>query len=806
MQHEFYTSCIKVNGIPLLPPLMTDSIKEEMKHYRSLAVKVEEKLKARQSVKRTIEDKCVQANIAESTNQSKNITKYSSDSDLSNYNTTSDTNNSDSYSKVTIVEHSPVMQVTDEARDKLDIQSPMSDTQDMQSQISSINCTDSENNDAELVNIKIDQTECIDTMMEASIPNEEVISSESWKPEIPKTLDIVPITLSDLKCEQDHIKPLTMLTKESEQPPKLSRQGSYVLDTPSPMLLAHMHTELTDKNYVPTPTTVNVSQRKQWNITQSKVEWENKQLPAEDTETYEKLEATHESNFQRAESVVSTDSCQTNKSADCTEATIVEEQHISRFDITSNEHNHTPNIDLKDRSTEKSKRDDSVCVLNLVNKLQEAAAIGNSPETRSPCADGKTHYDKMRDMKEHQDPLVRTKSSITSEKLLTVYREIEEMHKKQMMQLIDRQRKEQSLLQAEFQKQQMLLLAEIQKCSVGIPYQASVTPSVTPNAACEIRQQLDVSSPRSVHADVPCNNDKSSSEFRANVIVCPLNYISSKNLYTKHYKSPLYITDTSSATVNLEFTRQINLREAVHNDSISSNNNSNNNVNDENDDKKGNRESRDRSACKNSTVNRQLFPLDSNTTHVPVLDTSVYHEKHVRAVNIINAYARGYLTRRLMRTERVITLKKIYKEALHCMLKLHVDAPLNLAEVNFLHRLQLQCDAASLNLVELFAQPPSKRVKVIAQDREIKQSRMERPASARSYSFATQKTLARKNLKEFESTMIKYQRPLVVTKNIIRSRCQTWTSDIRERLVSPNTLNQSIRRSTSTGTVRKPWR
>lgn len=62
----------------------------------------------------------------------------------------------------------------------------------------------------------------------------------------------------------------------------------------------------------------------------------------------------------------------------------------------------------------------------------------------------------------------------------------------------------------------------------------------------------------------------------------------------------------------------------------------------------------------------------------------------IHAVNIINAYARGYLVRRLMRTQRVITLKKIYKEALQCMLKLHVDAPLNLAEVDFLHRLQLQ--------------------------------------------------------------------------------------------------------------------
>jgi len=57
-----------------------------------------------------------------------------------------------------------------------------------------------------------------------------------------------------------------------------------------------------------------------------------------------------------------------------------------------------------------------------------------------------------------------------------------------------------------------------------------------------------------------------------------------------------------------------------------------------------------------------------------------------------------------------------------------------------------------MNIVELFAQSPAKRMKVIAQDREIKESRTERPTSARSYSFATQKTLARKNMKEFEST------------------------------------------------------
>lgn len=43
-----------------------------------------------------------------------------------------------------------------------------------------------------------------------------------------------------------------------------------------------------------------------------------------------------------------------------------------------------------------------------------------------------------------------------------------------------------------------------------------------------------------------------------------------------------------------------------------------------------------------------------------------------------------------MNTEKVIALKNTYKEALHCMLRLHVDAPLNLPELNFHKRLQLQ--------------------------------------------------------------------------------------------------------------------
>ncbi|XP_050447203.1 protein PFC0760c-like isoform X1 [Cataglyphis hispanica] len=793
-QQQFYNSCIKINGIPLLSPLMTDSIKEEMRHYRALAIKIEEKLKDRKLIKHNIKDKCVQANVMETIDQLKSI-KYDSDSDLSNHDTTSDTNNSDSYSRMTIVESLP-----GETRDKYN-QSTASDVEHSQIQV----CLTDNVIDTKPAIAKTDQNEYINAT-EAPTVNEDV--SES-KPKVPNTLNIVPITLSN---EEDNIG--AVMSKEKESPPKLSRQGSYVLDTPSPMLLAHMNTELIDKNYVPTSTN-NVSRRKQWNITQPKVKWENKQLVAENAkQVSNKLEcATDESTFQHPEFDTLAESYQIDQSVSNSKTEVTEE-HICKLNITSTKCSDVSDTSLaKQSSLEIFENDSDICVSKLSNK--KTVENTNSYKSEFSCEDENRDRDKIEDTKEHHNLIVKTKSSITPEKLLTVYKEIEEMHKKQMMELIYRQQKEQFLLQAEFQKQQMLLLAEIEKCSSNISYQVNASSNVTSNQLLinnkeklgnieisETRQELNVNSASKIHEDAHYNN-KSSPMKHKNVIVCPLDYISSKNLYLfKHYKPPFF-TDTSPITSDYDFTREI----ISYNTKCNNNNNDDDDDDDddENDDNDSNCKTHNRTVHKNSNVNRQLFPLNSNTTHVPILDTSVYLDKHVQAVNIINAYTRGYLVRRLMRTERVITLKKIYKEALQCMLKLHVDAPLNLAEVDFLHRLQLQCDAASMNIVDLFAQSPKKKMKVIAQDREIKQSRTERPTSARSYSFATQKTLARRNLKEFESTMTKYQRP-VIKKSIVRSRCQTWTSDIRDKLMSPNTLQQGIRRSTSAGTVRKPWR
>lgn len=586
---------------------MTDSIKEEMRRYKSLAVKVEEKLKDKQ-VKHSIRDKSVQADMTESIDTLKSI-RYSSDSDLSNYNTTSDTNNSDTHSKMTIVEPITIRQITGEPTEEYNIETPTSDIQQSQSPVLLANKIADESK------LTAPSNQNVNTVEVTS--NEDAVSSENMKPEVPRTLDIVPITLSD----QEEV---TTVSKENENPPKLSRQGSYILDTPSPILLAHMHTELTDENYTPTPTTA-VSQRKTWSIAQPKVEWENKQF-VENTEASNKLEckATEESS-QHTKSDTLTESYQTNNSVGCAEA-IISEQHA---DATPVEHNYISNIDFKKQSSlEKSNKDSNTSVSNVANKSQESVEDINNSKKQLPHTDENKHHDKVEDTKKHKDVIIKTKSSITPEKLITVYKEIEEMHKKQMVELINRQRREQSLLQAEFQKQQMLLLAEIRKCSLSVLSHPDVSNQPKQSKAkslpnkevklgdnvSETKQQVNITSPGHFPAGAQC-------KLSSNVIVCPLDYISSKNLYMLKHKSPPFIMNASPTALNFDFARKVDLCDITY-----ANNNNNDNDNDHN----SNYKSHNRTVHKSSSVSRQLFPLESNTTHV--LHTSAYHDKHVSMI------------------------------------------------------------------------------------------------------------------------------------------------------------------------------
>lgn len=44
MEGHSYVSCIKINGIPILPPMITKDIKRELSNYKESAINIEKKL------------------------------------------------------------------------------------------------------------------------------------------------------------------------------------------------------------------------------------------------------------------------------------------------------------------------------------------------------------------------------------------------------------------------------------------------------------------------------------------------------------------------------------------------------------------------------------------------------------------------------------------------------------------------------------------------------------------------------------------------------------------------------------------
>ncbi|XP_034174870.2 uncharacterized protein LOC117601788 isoform X1 [Osmia lignaria lignaria] len=802
MEEHSYVSCIKINGIPILPPMITKDIRQEMSNYKESAINIEKKLAVLRAAKKSNNYDIYKENVR---NKSKDVQlrkkNYRFKEDL----VPVESRNGNFNETDVPVEISENLQYSKrlDTKYKLENQTNLTSNTMLRSELVSVtNSTDHYLN--ETVSKK---------------PEVEVVSN-AWKPQVPKTLNIIPLTLSDSNCRRNE-EYQESGSDNTEDTPKLVRQGSYVLDAPSPILLAHMQMKLASptctpcSEYMPT-SYANTVCRKEWKIAQGKIEWEHE---AKNKEPFPAASLTGLSTQTRSTSCnrgramrksvslqakpksLSASTYSSARSVDCIQ-TMLAQEHMNRSNIEIN-YDKKYNVNSSNEKMPKFQRWKRC---NNFSTFNSTYRFGGSLEN----LDNSSGFSKFTEGQYNNistknnltiDPAFQLKSSTASDKLLTVYKKVQVMHKKQMAELMSRQQKEQTLLQQEFEKQQFLLLTEIRKSfpelSVSLLSENILSPAFnqSENNNEKFFEHIDnnMKSTKILESNLQQENRvEHLQDDSTKMVQCPVDYIYSE---INHCTESCTVKDSRS-------TEPLITKPSYKIDNFTSEKKESE-IHTHNAKSYENELTKEMNSSKRSNVSRELFPLDSKTIHVPIIERTMYGTKHIEAVNIINAYARGYLVRRMMRTERVIALKNTYKEALHCMLKLHVDAPLNRSEFNFLQRLQLQCDAASMNIVELFAQSPVKRMQIIAQDREIKQFRIERPTSARSYSFATQRTLARKKLKEMEE----YQpASFVRTCLSTRSRCQTWTSDVKERLISPNILYHSIKRSTSAGTVRKPWR
>ncbi|XP_012254971.2 uncharacterized protein LOC105685459 isoform X1 [Athalia rosae] len=802
MEPQPYVSCIKVNGVPILPPLMTDDIRSEVNYYKQLAIAIEKRLKILKITQKAEPDECTKDSMQNCKSSDSKVLRgspYGSATEDSCY-TETESSTVESVQNIETV----INLRSRECSQDLDLRSVGTSCNESSSGIINQSFESVDNNESKCKVEKLLVTSTCSDMITASTDLNQYLqvsppvqvntetSPELMKPRVPKTLDIIPITVEVPNRETESYLSADM--SRTDTPPQLVRQGSYILDAPSPMLLAHLQTELASPGYVPTTPTTSMK-RKEWNISQARSEWENQIKNAEFvipknskshfnqpkcrrnsmcTVNNQKMSIPHARNNSPLESHRSA------RSVDCIQTMLAKESMCrSSNQIQYNQKDSSKTSSpMKSNNPHKRKLGRNVPFLNLVNRL------GGSMDDLTFFGG---QYYRVMDVKNSQLRSMMSeaklsgqspsRSEATSEKVVIIFKEIQRKHEEQMANLIAKQQKEQMNMQKEFEKQQVLLLSQIKKTFpfVSIPQAIHSTMGVftdVPSGHTNI-PNIDLDSRKRRNTVDSSIIDDSSTNVK-----CPLDYI-----------FPL-AKDCDIASCNNE-SMQLNKKtldvNILRSNEITSEENTP-------------VERSGEFADIYSNVSRELFPLDSNTIQVPVPVNTLYTANHIKASTIINAYARGYLIRRLMKTERVIALKSIYKEALHCMLKLHVDAPLNLPELNFHQRLQLQCDAASMNITELFAQSPEERMQVISQDREIKRSRTERPCSAHSYSFATQRTLARKKLKEVgHHPLSPVSRPCSV-----RSRCQTWGSNSREKRT--HNIYHGIKRSTSAGTVRKPWR
>ena len=102
---------------------------------------------------------------------------------------------------------------------------------------------------------------------------------------------------------------------------------------------------------------------------------------------------------------------------------------------------------------------------------------------------------------------------------------------------------------------------------------------------------------------------------------------------------------------------------------------------------------------------------------------------HLEAWTRLTALARGFLTRRLMRTERFEDLKRTIRETLSCAVQLHLEAggAPNKQELDLHARLLAQLEAACADVHHIFfGLTVGERMALLANDRAARQARAQR--------------------------------------------------------------------------------
>ncbi|XP_045516971.1 uncharacterized protein LOC123709590 isoform X4 [Pieris brassicae] len=437
-----YVSCIKLNGVPLLPPVLSKECRKEMQYYKLLAIEVEKRIQALKTF-------VLESDDTESTEDKTDAPELpeSEQDDIS----TSDKKDFNSNSIIT----------KDLEKSTLQVESPVTELESLSKTPSKfkidLSLSINENNgfqDTNSIEVPVRDCECskemenIDSKVDSSkvVEDKLVFSVSVKKEELTEPLSIHlyeddPPSLT-AKSFTGSLNNIHTDSKGCDSIP-LSRQRSYTILTPSPMLLAHLEiqslntgveinsismSESTSNLYSPN------KKRRSWDLESAKVKWSSMALELKQKNI--KMAGTNQKDItKQAKNTPPSASTHLRARSLALEST-------KRVTNTYNPPNQSEPI------TKPKKSQSPVRKTTMMGKTCKTPVLKVNPKEIEKKQTAPKPL-----VSEPEDPATRVRE---------LYEKIQKQQLAQMATLVEKQKKEQMLLQQVFEDQNKMLYNQLQ--------------------------------------------------------------------------------------------------------------------------------------------------------------------------------------------------------------------------------------------------------------------------------------------------------------------------------------------------------
>ncbi|XP_050351311.1 uncharacterized protein LOC126774042 isoform X2 [Nymphalis io] len=791
-QSNQYMSCMKINGVPLLPPVLSKECRTEMKYYKLLAKEVEKRIQtlkpfivgsdtdseditdapelpeSEQSFELPVEviqdeknenkDKVMCQDVEKCFDDSSGkicLTSNTCDNITSNF--TLDESASSKLSSKLVIDLS--LSINDTSKNELDsVKSSETAINDLPER----DCDCPKNDQKELI---IDNDKAYDKINTSK--NDKLTFHVSISKDIvsdPLTLQFSqdgPASLSSKSFTGSLNDIHTESVKESPIP--LTRQRSYTVLKPSPMLLAHLEVQSINTGVDVTSISMSESlsnlscsnkKRRSWDLETAKVKWSSMALELK------------EKNINSAKSTVK------NSATRSTVRKLQSTPPKVKSLIQDKPKCSSPKVVTKSEPIQKPKK--------AVSPVRNPHNNANFKTPTNKLGSQKTEIVKKKPISEIDDPATRVRE---------LYEKIQKQQLIQMANLVEKQKKEQMLLQQVFEEQNNLLFTQLKSICPKSPNEVKEawvdkTHEVTDRGPVSLSQLIN-HKPEHNACDSPvlstltetndyinyCDNvlkksrditgsmkkqqtvkdrekiktpspkrQKDGSRTRTHSPVHKTTPTSRKLTYETSVSSdrdcdPILTDRTNDTMADLNVTfpsdRSEDSQAYVHT-----------NIYDQLEIGSPISIPKSMSSCRSTdkairsmeeTIQNSINSMCVKTATAKMYRTPTVEERS--AATKIVAHAKGYLVRRLMKSERVQATVQTIKDALLCALQLHQDREgIRGADVDLHRRLIQQITAACYSLHDTFvASTAADRCAMIAADRSRRRSLAARVSPALSH-------------------------------------------------------------------------